>query len=245
MPNQNQKTGIREWLRESITFKLLSIGVLILILLIPDSMISNLIRERQLRVNEANEDISRSYGGEQKISGPILCLPYQYVREDDNKITREKDIIYLMPDKLDILSNLKHNVRRRGLYEAVVYDADISLAGHFDISKAHDIAISQSYIQWDEAFFAMEVAGITGIKDRIEMSIGDSLLNFESGIKSCQAFSSGLSTRYSLTDIDKNVKLTFSIPLKLRGAGSLSFEPVGEITAHFFFLGTRRINWLV
>jgi len=41
-----QKRGLMDWLKESVTVKLSFIGVLILVLLIPSSLVENLINER-------------------------------------------------------------------------------------------------------------------------------------------------------------------------------------------------------
>lgn len=44
--NESQKHGIMDGLKESITVKLLFIATLILLLLIPSSLVNNLINER-------------------------------------------------------------------------------------------------------------------------------------------------------------------------------------------------------
>lgn len=43
----------RNWISNSITLRLFTIGILILIMLIPVSMIEDLIRERQYRQSDA------------------------------------------------------------------------------------------------------------------------------------------------------------------------------------------------
>lgn len=230
MTIENQKTGIREWFRDSITFKLISIGILMLLLLIPDSMISELILERQTRVEEANIDISESYGGHQQITGPILCIPYQYKTEVNDKWIIEKDIAYLLPEELHIQSDLTHEIRQRGIFEAVVYNAEVNLSGFFSFESFSGLSLSDENVFWNEAFVAFGISGMTGIKDRVEMTIGSDLIRFESGLRSCKLLTSGLSGKYSLSGIPLDEDLSFSIPVQLRGAGSLQFEPVGEVT---------------
>src|SRR5205823_2708764 len=64
--------------RYSTMIKLLGVGALVLILLIPLAMITGVLRERLQRRNEAVADITSSWGGEQNVIGPVLGIPYQW-----------------------------------------------------------------------------------------------------------------------------------------------------------------------
>src|SRR5438093_13275037 len=64
------------WLKESITIKLMSIGFLVLILMIPSSWIDSLVNERQARAESVISEISDTWSGSQTISGPVLLLPF-------------------------------------------------------------------------------------------------------------------------------------------------------------------------
>ena len=64
-------------LRASVTVKLLFIGFLVLLLLIPMGMIESVIYERNYLYLSAKGDIMNSWGWEQTIGGPVLTLPYR------------------------------------------------------------------------------------------------------------------------------------------------------------------------
>src|ERR1043166_6828662 len=64
--------------RYNTIIKLLGVGALVLVLLIPLAMITGVLRERLQRRNEAVADITSSWGGEQNVIGPMLGIPYQY-----------------------------------------------------------------------------------------------------------------------------------------------------------------------
>src|SRR6186997_1473331 len=64
--------------RHSTILKLLGVGALVLVLLIPLAMITGVLRERLERRNEAVADITSSWGREQNVIGPVLGIPYQY-----------------------------------------------------------------------------------------------------------------------------------------------------------------------
>src|ERR1051325_4417114 len=64
--------------RHSTILKLLGVGALVLLLLIPLAMITGVLNERLQRRNEAVADITGSWGKEQNVIGPVLGIPYQY-----------------------------------------------------------------------------------------------------------------------------------------------------------------------
>src|SRR6266481_307419 len=64
--------------RHSTIIKLLGVGALVLVLLIPLALITGVLKERLQRRNEAVADITSSWGREQNLIGPVLGIPYQY-----------------------------------------------------------------------------------------------------------------------------------------------------------------------
>ena len=79
---KNTKNRIGSWFRHSITAKMLAVGFLILVLLIPLGFVKDLIRERGFRQTEVIEEINTKWGKEVILNGPILKVPYlTYVEE--------------------------------------------------------------------------------------------------------------------------------------------------------------------
>src|SRR2546430_12091699 len=64
--------------RYRTVIKLIGVGILILLLLIPLGMISGVLSDRLSRRNEAVADITSSWGKQQSVIGPVLGIPYQY-----------------------------------------------------------------------------------------------------------------------------------------------------------------------
>src|SRR4029078_7197334 len=56
--------------------KLLALGVLVLLLLIPVNQLLGLVRERSSRRNEVCEELARTWGGEQTLGAVVLAVPY-------------------------------------------------------------------------------------------------------------------------------------------------------------------------
>src|SRR5207237_3757141 len=104
--------------RHSTIIKLLGVGALVLILLIPLMMITGVLTDRLHRRNEAVTEITSSWGKEQSVIGPVLGIPYQYkfkaVKEmpaPDGKMERrevEETAIanaYFLPETLTVNSD--------------------------------------------------------------------------------------------------------------------------------------------
>src|SRR5437867_13104393 len=128
--------------RHSTIIKLLGVGALVLVLLIPLAMITGVLSERLRRRNEAVADITSSWGREQNLIGPVLGIPYQYkfktVKEvplADGRVERREveetatGNAYFLPETLNISGNAQTQKLHRGIYDAVVYRAQPVLAG--------------------------------------------------------------------------------------------------------------------
>ncbi|MFN7492234.1 MAG: inner membrane CreD family protein, partial [Cyclobacteriaceae bacterium] len=119
---------LNQWIKESVTIKLLSIGFLLLILLIPASWIESLIVERQARAESVVGEISEKWSGEQTLSGPVLIIPFlkreKIDKGKDGTETREwKEKAFFLPDKLTTTGKVNPQELHRGIFEAAVYEA--------------------------------------------------------------------------------------------------------------------------
>jgi len=69
---------VNSWIKNSVTLKLITITILILLLLIPTSMITSIIQEREDLNNQASNEVSSKWANKQLINGPILSIPLLY-----------------------------------------------------------------------------------------------------------------------------------------------------------------------
>ena len=87
-------------IRHSITLKLVTITLLMLLLMIPSSMITSIISEREGLSMHAVQEVSSKWAEGQLINGPILTIPLEYEYEEkDVKIRKVK---YLYPANLSV-----------------------------------------------------------------------------------------------------------------------------------------------
>ena len=90
-----------------------------------------LVYDRQSQSNEARASITEGWGGPQAISGPVLVIPYRSTATETSvgagsTVSRTREVIReltLAPEAVDIRSKVDPELRKRSIYEAVVYDA--------------------------------------------------------------------------------------------------------------------------
>jgi len=149
---------VNNWLKQSITIRLFTIGILILLLLIPVTMVESLIREREFRQQEAITEVSSKWGEQQTITGLVLTIPYKtyekvYEKEGSDKFRLVETIKYahFLPEELNINGDISPEVRYRGIYEVIVYNSKINLSGFFSAPSFEEWKIDKAHVIWDEA----------------------------------------------------------------------------------------------
>src|SRR4026208_831482 len=171
--------------RHSTIIKLLGVGALFLVLLIPLAMITGVLRERLQRRNEAVADITSSWGSEQNVIGPVMGVPYQYkfkvVKEvpapDGTMERREVEengtaIAYFLPEMLHITGDVETQMLHRGIYEAAVFRAQVTLSGKFAPPDFGPLKIDVKDLQWKDAFVSIAINDLRGARGGIVVGWG-------------------------------------------------------------------------
>jgi inner membrane protein len=235
---------LNQKIKNSITIRLLSIGFLVLILLIPTSMIENLIREREYRRGDVIREVSKKWGSSQTITGPILTIPYtKYIKDQNKNLIKTKGYAHFLPDDLDIKGTLTPEIRYRSIYEIIVYNTNLKLKGSFPAPNFEELGINENYVLWDEAFVSLGIPDMKGIRDNINLKWDEEPYAFNPGIETNDVIGSGVSTKVKLTHKEKvkqddeevvndtiKKNYPFSFDLNLNGSSFLNFIPVGKET---------------
>ncbi|MFT6322949.1 MAG: inner membrane protein, partial [Halieaceae bacterium] len=120
------------WIKTSIMLKMLTIGFLILLLLIPENMVETLIKERSQARNGVIKEVSSKWGSSQNISGPILTIPYITKHSDGKKHYTKKHFAHFLPSKVTTNGKVNPQEKHRGIYNVILYDAELNVEGRFD-----------------------------------------------------------------------------------------------------------------
>lgn len=218
--------------KSKIIIKSLVIFVLILLLIIPTVMINSLIYERKERQQSAIEEVSGKWALNQTITGPVLSIPYiELVKDNSGRVFKERRHIHILPDELKVNGHLFPEKRYRSIYEVVVYNSKISLAGSFsDITKL-PASVPMENVLFEEAFISLGISDLRGIENQVKMEWDKAGHFFNPGVSCNDVIESGISTPVQLTAGDSTNKRTeFNIALQLKGSDMIQFTPVGRET---------------
>ena len=120
-------------------FKLFLAIVVALALTIPLFSVWLLVYDRQSQQREATNSITAGWGGPQAMSGPVLVIPYranatETVVQNGQSVTRTNQVakeLTLAPEAVELSTQLRPDIRKRSIYEAVVYDAAVAGKARF------------------------------------------------------------------------------------------------------------------
>ncbi|MEO1257996.1 MAG: cell envelope integrity protein CreD, partial [Bacteroidota bacterium] len=229
MENKNQSSNgnLSQWLKESIAVKLFAIGILVLLLLIPNALISDLIYERQSRQQEVERDVNQSWGSEQDIIGPILSIPYStWIQLKDGKKQEHKHVAYFLPQILEVEGSLEHQIRRRSIFDVVLFQSAFSLEGIFERPDFAALHIDPKDVKWEAARISVGISSMSGIKEIVEMGWNGNTYRMQPGTANTNLLPTGVSVEISMDADAENY--AFKIPIKLNGSGHFHLEPVGQ-----------------
>ncbi len=108
------------------TKKALLLFLLSLLLLTPLVMFDSISSERQYSATNAINEIGKDWGESNKLSTPVIAIPYY----DNNKIM----ILHITPEAYNAKVVLKPQKRKKGVYEAVIYNVEIAFEAEFDFN---------------------------------------------------------------------------------------------------------------
>lgn len=224
-PDIVKKTA--NYVKRSVTLKIVSIGILILLLLIPASMTQSLIRERESRRDSVVREISRKWGNSQQITGPFLTIPFKaYFKDNHGKTQFTIEYLHILPETLDITGEMKPEIRYRSLFEAVLYNSKMNFSGNFKLPFASQLNMDSNTILWDKACLSLGITDLRGIQDKIVIHFNECAYDANPGLKTTDLAAAGVSTL--IKPLLPNETCSFSFALNLNGSEQVSFIPVGE-----------------
>lgn len=99
-------------MKNPLLWKSVSLALLVIVLMIPLSMVRSVIAERADFRHEAQQDIATSWGGEQRLVGPLLVQEYEILVAKEawdekldayvEKTAWEPRTVVLFPERLEI-----------------------------------------------------------------------------------------------------------------------------------------------
>lgn len=219
-----------EALQGSVTGKVLFIGALVMLLLVPLGMIQELIRERSGLYDVARADIAGAWGGAQTIGGPILVVPFQYTRLSYAQPVTVTDELYVLPEDLAIEGNVDSEERSRGIYRIPVYTARLRVTARFAPPTVGD-GYENLQILWNQAQLVLPLADARAVQAPIVVAGGTGNATFAPGGMRIAGFGPQLVAPYAALGLGAlTAPQAFSFEVAVRGTGGLRFLPLGGET---------------
>ena len=244
--NAQPQNKFGNWLKTSITARMLMVGFLIIILLIPLSYINTLINERALRQNEVVTEINEKWGNNVLVYGPMLKLPYKTYSETTTFNEKTKTYLketqtvinyaYIFPESLN--SDVKVNSKKlkRGNFESAVFSTTMNFSGFFIPTDLTAKDIKNDDIIWDKATVIIKTSNLKGIKSEMQLKFDNGTYafqtNFNDASQNGDRYLDELESDFINTKTTTSTQNTkFSITMVFNGSEQIEIIPIGKTTS--------------
>lgn len=213
------------------TAKVLGVGLLALLMLLPLWKVQSLVDERQGMRQAAIDQIAQGWGGEQVLGGLVLAMPtHQQVIASNGEPREVSDTTLMLPDTAEMTIAMSVDKRRYGIYEAPVFTSTVELHGRF---SGQDIAqrrqLDSASWQDGRSELRLVVGDLRGLQEVSELLINGKPQRFESS-----AATLGESFSTVVVPLDHDMvdggPIEFSVKLRLAGTQSLQLLPLARST---------------
>jgi len=251
------------WIRTSITARMLMIGFLTIILLIPLSFIESLITERSFRQHDVVNEINEKWGNNVIVYGPILKVPYKtysetktyndktktYFKESKTKIK----YAYIFPEKLDSEIDVNSKTLKRGNFESVVFTTKMDFSGYYLPIDLTIKDIKKEDIIWEKVSIIIKTSNLKGIKNEIQLKLNNNTYLFQTNFNDSDnnKYLDILESNFlKVSDISEENNHNFSFTMSYNGSKQIELIPIGKTTsiqmtsnwAHPSFIGNYLPN---
>jgi inner membrane protein len=216
--------------------KAMVIGFLMILLLIPLARVEHLVGERVGMRREAAERVADSWGGVQTTAGVLLAIPVETSRLviEQTSLSREtqrtevdRNMVYVLPDLLEVNATADSETRRVGLYETPVYTARVQIGGEFlNRDFAHLLVEKPDRrVLWNEARLL-----VLNSESRALRAVDGLRVAGESARVAADSYAglAGISAPVPEAALRGGGTIPFGLTLTLTGSTSLTFLPLAR-----------------
>lgn len=213
--------------RRSHMLRLAGIGVLALVLLIPILLIDGIVGERETRRQAAVDEVSCQWGGNQRIFGPVLIVPYTHrVSDGRGGLHDEARAAVVLPTELHADGHLETATRTRGVFSIPVYTAAVTLSGTFVTRDLPELGADAATAAWDRAELVLGLSDVRAIQISPTAAWNGAPIQFLPGSAALAPLTKGIHAPVSSGPGPS----TFSVQTRFNGSVGLTLTPVGERT---------------
>ncbi|PID90371.1 MAG: hypothetical protein CSA97_03195 [Bacteroidetes bacterium] len=213
--------------------RLVTLGVLAVILLIPQFLVDAIVSERQYSYSEAQRSIAEPWGQAQTILPPRIAVPYdQYVKDKKGRIIEtHKGLSFILPDSVSIQADISTDYRYRGIYRTLLNQSKVTVTGAFSALENSLPQADNRYYYVDQVAIFTDVTDLVGLKSLVRMKLNTSTIELKPGLPSFMTV--GDRDRHPLSaliSLDQKQPINFSYTYELNGSEAISFLPLAGTT---------------
>lgn len=215
----------------SMGVKLLIVGVLALLLMIPAFFVNGLVQDRTKRAAEVGREVSQQVGGAQTFLGPTLVIPYTIAAQYPGGVLKQ-GTYFVSPTEGDAVVKTSIEERRRSLFRVPVFRADAQFDAVFDLHGIAAAAPEGAVLDWPRAELMLGVSDARG-------ALADGHVVVDGKSRTLAP-----ARNAQVLDLAKDEKDGSPLKLQLMGVNAAAFaSPEGRFTvdAAIAFSGARRV----
>ena len=202
---------------DRMLLKLILIGLLSIILLIPQQLILHMVSERNATSREAEEEVEQMWSASQRVIGPVVRIPGK------NNFKQ----VYLLPEELRVKGDVRTENRHRGNFDVTVYTADLTLDGSLQIPNLSEYV--DSVYDLSKAEVLLSLSDFRGLSENVVLRLNGKEYPMRSDKD--EELGSVLCCRIPVEELQDSASAYYSVRLPLKGSESLMFLPVGNSTS--------------
>jgi inner membrane protein len=227
--------SIVEAVRESAFVKIIAVGFLMIVMLIPLGMVHGMITERTNRRDEVVNEVSRTWSNPQVAGGFILSVPYTVTETNDyGKPVQYERVARFLPETVAIDGRLVTDFRHRSLFEVPVYTAHLTMNGTFRRPNLAALRVNESTARLQDAWLTIGVGDLRGVNQGVTVMWNGAALATSPSIDTAgmgsQAFEVKIPGLAAIPTDTAAADIPFVVKFDLKGTQQINFQPSGRTT---------------
>lgn len=223
---------------KSLILRLVSIGILMGLLLVPLGYIHLVVAERQGLQHQVERSVADSMAGPQRIAGPVFVVPYaqrETITEQDAKGREKKRVVehaktvFFVPELQNMKTSVAIERRQRGIYEALVHQSVIEMRVNFVIPARYGVRIDPSTMTFAAPKISLGISDVRGLIGAPEITLNGQSVNATNGTY-FTPLGDGISVVLDGFDTAESRKIELLVKFKLTGTRAISVAPIGKAT---------------
>ena len=147
----------------------------------------------------------------EKTSIPFIST--RSVTQKDGRVETvlDREYFHILPDELKIDGEVKPEVRKRGIYEVVLYSTDLNFKANFGKLDLKESRVDPNTFELNSAFITVGIPDLKGVREQVELNFNGKKSKFNPGVLNKDMVSSGLSVPVKLDSISDAIKLELRV----------------------------------